>query len=174
MCFLVNQGQNSTQMQQQRWGITDCHSENYVSVKSKLQHPPPPPPPPGIPRAFDTFAVPGRRECDYQSPPGGGEIDPHALGGKAGIWTAPSSSYEVSGVASHHGGRGVRGFLRKRLCLCGQLVTRNGLKQALCRIWRHFCFKIFNTGFRLWIYECISCVYNEIQYLYRRSNNPQQ
>ena len=129
-----------------------------------------PPPPPGIPRAFDTFAVPGRRECDYQSPPGGGEIDPHALGGKAGIWTAPSSSYEVSGVASHHGGRGVRGFLRKRLCLCGQLVTRNGLKQALCRIWRHFCFKIFNTGFRLWIYECISCVYNEIQYLYRRFN----
>ena len=130
----------------------------------------PTPPPPGIPRAFDTFAVPGRRECDYQSPPGGGEIDPHALGGKAGIWTAPSSSYEVSGVASHHGGRGVRGFLRKRLCLCGQLVTRNGLKQALCRIWRHFCFKIFNTGFRLWIYECISCVYNEIQYLYRRFN----
>ena len=29
------------------------------------------PPPPGIPRAFDTFAVPGRREFDYQSLPGG-------------------------------------------------------------------------------------------------------
>ena len=50
---------------------------NNVSVKSKLQHAPPPP---GIPRAFDTFAVPGRREFDYQSFPGGGEFDPHALG----------------------------------------------------------------------------------------------
>ena len=38
------------------------------------------PPPPGIPRAFDTFAVQGRREFDYQSVPGGGEFDPHALG----------------------------------------------------------------------------------------------
>ena len=38
-----------------------------------------PPPPPGTPQAFDTFAVPGRREFDYQSLPGGGEFDPHAL-----------------------------------------------------------------------------------------------
>ena len=38
------------------------------------------PPPPGIPQAFDTFTVPGRREFDYQSLPGGGEFDPHALG----------------------------------------------------------------------------------------------
>ena len=37
-------------------------------------------PPPGIPRAFDTFAVPGRGEFDYQSLPWGGEFDPHALG----------------------------------------------------------------------------------------------
>ena len=37
-------------------------------------------PPPGIPRAFDTFAVPGRREFDYQSLLGGREFDPHALG----------------------------------------------------------------------------------------------
>ena len=50
----------------------------YVSVKSKLPHAPPPPP--GIPRAFDTFAVPGRREFDYQSLPAGGEFDLHALG----------------------------------------------------------------------------------------------
>ena len=34
---------------------------------------PPPPPPAGIPRAFDTFAVPGRRELDYQNLPRGGE-----------------------------------------------------------------------------------------------------
>ena len=38
-------------------------------------------PPPGIPRAFDTFAVPGRREFGYQSLPGGGEFDPHAFRG---------------------------------------------------------------------------------------------
>ena len=44
----------------------------YVSVKSKLQHPPP-----GIPRAFDNFAVPGRREFDHQSLPGGGEFELH-------------------------------------------------------------------------------------------------
>ena len=50
----------------------------YVSVRSKLQHAPPPRP--GIPRAFDTFAFPGRREFDYQSLSGGGEFDPHALG----------------------------------------------------------------------------------------------
>ena len=37
-------------------------------------------PPPGIPRAFDTFFVPGRRGFDYQSLPGGGEFDPHAKG----------------------------------------------------------------------------------------------
>ena len=43
-----------------------------VSVKSKLQHAPP-----GIPWAFDTFAVPGRREFDYQSLPGGGEFELH-------------------------------------------------------------------------------------------------
>ena len=52
------------------------HNHAYVSVKSKLQHPPPP----GIPRAFDTFVVQGRREFDYQSRPRGGEFDPHAKG----------------------------------------------------------------------------------------------
>ena len=45
----------------------------YVSVKSKLQHASPP----GIPRAFDTFAAPGRREFDYQSLPRGGEFELH-------------------------------------------------------------------------------------------------
>ena len=44
----------------------------------------PPPPHPGIPRALDTFAVPGRREFNYQSLPGGGEFDPYALGGGGG------------------------------------------------------------------------------------------
>ena len=40
----------------------------------------PPPPTPSIPRTFDTFPVPGRREFDYQSLLGGGEFDPHVLG----------------------------------------------------------------------------------------------
>ena len=51
--------------------------------------------------------------------------------------------------------RGVRGFSWKRLCLWGKLVMRKGLQQALCCIWRYLNFKIFNFGFRLWIYECI-------------------
>ena len=41
-------------------------------------------PPPGIPQAFDTFAAPGRRAFNYQSLPGGGELDPHALGRRGG------------------------------------------------------------------------------------------
>ena len=54
-------------------------SKAYVLVKSKLQHatPPPHPPSPGVPRAFHTFAVPGRREFAYQSLPGGGEFELH-------------------------------------------------------------------------------------------------
>ena len=51
--------------------LSTKHGSSYVSVKSKLQHPR------GIPRAFDTFAVPGRREFDYQSLPGGGEFKLH-------------------------------------------------------------------------------------------------
>ena len=64
----------------ERWTgpIRRTWSDGNVSVKSKLQHAPPSTP--GIPRAFDTFAVPGRREFDHQSLLGGGEFDPHALG----------------------------------------------------------------------------------------------
>ena len=43
---------------------------------------PPPLPSPGIPRAFDTFAVLGRREFDYHSLPGVGKFYPHAKGGE--------------------------------------------------------------------------------------------
>ena len=91
-----------------------------------------PPPPSGIPRKFDTFAVPGRREFDYQSLSWGGEFDPHALG--VGNVNCTLDSCEISGVANYHGGRGVRGLSLKRLRLCGQLVRRKGLKQALFRI----------------------------------------
>ena len=54
--------------------------------------------PPGIPRAFDTFAVP-RREFDYQSLPGGGEFELH-----------PRFLCKIFGVASYHGERGVGGL----------------------------------------------------------------
>ena len=55
----------------------------------------PPPPPPGIPRAFNTFAVPGRREFDYQSLPGG-EYVPNffPLGFWGFVTGSPSSKYE--------------------------------------------------------------------------------
>ena len=39
-------------------------------------------PPPGIPRALDTFALPGRREFDYQSFPGVGNLIPCFRGGE--------------------------------------------------------------------------------------------
>ena len=48
----------------------------YWSNRS-FNMPPHPPPSPGVPRAFDTFAVPGRREFAYQSLPGGGEFELH-------------------------------------------------------------------------------------------------
>ena len=85
-----------------------------------------------------------------------------------GIGTAPSISCEISGVVSYHGGRGVRGFSWKRLCLCGQLVTRKGLalKQALYRIWRYLFLNILiflDSGYEYM--SVLSCVYNEIQYL---------
>ena len=54
-----------------------------------------------------------------------------------GIWTIASILCEISGRfahASYHGQCSVRGFLCKRLCLCGQLVTRKELKQAFCLI----------------------------------------
>ena len=126
-------------------GIFPHHSVplgGYVSVKSKLQHSPPTPT-----QAFDTFAVLGW-----------------------GIWTAPSISCEISGMASYHWGRGIRGFSWKKLFLYGQLVTRKGLKQALCCIWRYlnFIFLILDTGFEYM--NVLSCVYNEIEYLYWQFN----
>ena len=53
------------------------NENDIVMYRSNRSFNMPPPPPPGIPRAFDTFAVPGRREFDYQSLPGGGEFELH-------------------------------------------------------------------------------------------------
>ena len=106
-----------------------------------------PPPPPGIPRAFDTFAVPGRREFDHQSLPGGGEFE-RSLDFMWNLWLLRTWR------ASDHGGL-VRRFQRERLSLCGELVAKKGIKQTLCSFWRYLNFDICNIGFRLWIYEGI-------------------
>ena len=117
--------------------------------------------PPGLSRAFDTFAVVG-----------GGNLILRVFQGW-GIWSPCVKGGEISRVASYHGGRGFRGFSWKRLCLCGQLVTGKGLKQALYRIWRYLNINIFKIGFRLRIYESIKlCLqWNTIPILAIQYNN---
>ena len=122
----------------------------YVSVKSKLQHPP-------APGHFTPLpsAILGKRELS-ESPRGWGIWSPCIGGGEF----EPQPRFHVKSLgalhmAIYHGTGGVKGFSWKRLCLSGQLVTRKGLKQALCRNWRYLNFNIFNIGFRLWIDECI-------------------
>ena len=101
---------------------------HYVSVKSKLQHAPP-----GHTPGIWHLCRLGEEEIWSSNSSRGWGIWSKALGW--GIWTPPSISCKIFGAASYHGGRGVRGFSWKRLCLCGQLLTRKGLKQALCHIW---------------------------------------
>ena len=43
--------------------------------QSKLQHPPP-----GMPRAYDSFSLPGGREFDELNLPGDGAFDHHSYG----------------------------------------------------------------------------------------------
>ena len=71
----VGKSSSSTRLKSKTFVLYNISATNhskhgYVLVKF--------PPPPGIPRAFDTFAVPGRREFDYQNFPVGGEFDSHA------------------------------------------------------------------------------------------------
>ena len=117
------------------------------------------------PRPFDIFAVPGRREFDYQSLPGGGEFDPRVT--------------EVGNLNCIHDfmwnlwrgelswGTRCWGFSRKRLCLCGQLVTKKWVKQALCRIWRYLHFNIFNIGFWLLIWIILWPAASQWDFFYR-------
>ena len=116
-------------------------NKDNVSAKSKLQHLPP------------SLAYPGHLK-PLRSRRGGNLII-KVFQGVGNLNCPILISREISGMVNNHGGCGVRGFSWKRLCLWGQLVTRKGLKQALCRIWRYLNFKIFNIGFRVWIYECI-------------------
>ena len=124
----------------------------YVSVKSKLQHPPPPRHTP----AFDIFPVPGKREFDYQSLPGGGEFDPHRLGvGNLNctldfMWNLWRGELYIMGDAV------LEDFRGKDCAFVKPIGYEEWAEQALCRIWRYLHFKIFNIGynFRLWIHEC--------------------
>ena len=114
------------------------------------------PPPPGHTTGIWHLCRPGEEGIWLsESSRGWGIWFPCVRGGEFGIWTAPSIPREISGGPSYHGGHGVRGFSWKRLCLCGQLVTRKGHKQTLCRIWRYLNFNIFNIEFGLRMYECI-------------------
>ena len=135
-----------------------------VSVKSKLRHRPP----------TQTLPTPTPRHIlgiwDLCRPrEEGWEIWFPCKGW--GIWTVPSISCEISGcfpvhVVSYHGGCSVRGFSWKRLCLCGQLVTRKELNK-LCAVFegvKILLFLILDSGFEYM--NVLSCVDNEIQYPY--------
>ena len=93
-----------------------------------------PPPPMGIWH----LCHPGRREFDYQSPPGGGEFELHPqFHVKSLAWRAVVGDVVLE---DFHG----------KDCA----FEANWLR-VLCRIWRYLNFDIFNIGFRLWINECI-------------------
>jgi len=81
----------------------------------------PPPPSRAYPRHLTPLPSQGGGNLIIRVFQGVGNLIPMHY--RWGIWTAPSISCQISGVASYHGGRGVRGFSWKRLCLCGQLVT---------------------------------------------------
>ena len=115
-----------------------------VSVKSKLQHPPPPGHTPGIWHLYRP--------------------------GEEGMWLSKSSrgwgiwSPCVRGREFELHPRFHVKFLAWR-AIMGALVLEDfrgkdcafvaNWLQGLCRIWRYLNFNIFNTGFRLWIHECI-------------------
>ena len=104
------------------------------------------PPPPRHTPAFDTFPVPGRREFDYQSLPGGGEIDLHRLGvGNLNctlnfMWNLWRGELYIMGDAV------LEDFRGKDCAFVKPIGYEEWAEQALCRIWRYLNFKIFNIG----------------------------
>ena len=112
----------------------------------------------GIPRAFDTFAVPGRREFDYQRVPGGGEFYSHAYG--VGVKTVASISCEISvrfacGELSWRT-QCWRIFVEKIDWLPGKGLNK------LCAVFEGIwilIFLILDSGFEYM--NVLSCVYNE-------------
>ena len=150
LCFHVNSSRKILLYQPPAW--------YNVSVKSKLQHAPP-------------GHTPGIWHLCRRGEEG---IWLSESSRGWGIWTAPSISCEISGVAKYHGGHGVRGFSWKRLCLLANWLRGKGLNK-LCAVFEGIYilrFLILDSGFEYM--NVLSCFYNEIQYLYRRSNNPQQ
>ena len=75
--------------------------------------------PTGIPWAFDTFAVPGRREFDYQSLPSGGEFELHPR-------------FQVKSLAvSYHGDAVLEDFRGKDCAFVANWLRGRGLNK-LC------------------------------------------
>ena len=110
----------------------------------------PPAPPLGILRVFDTFAILGRREFEYQSLPGSGNLN-HSLDFMWNLWVLCTWQAIMANTVleDFHG----------KDCA--------GLKQAFCRIWTYL-----NWIRALNIYDrvnVLSCVYNEKQE--QRRNN---
>ena len=88
----------------------------------------PPPPPTGIPCSFDTLAVPGRMEFDYQSLPGGGEFELHSrLRVKSLVWRA------IMGDAVSEDFRG------KDCAFVANWLRRKGLNK-FCAVFEEFRF----------------------------------
>ena len=119
----------------------------------------PPPPPSGIPRKFDTFAVPGRREFDYQSLSWGGEFELHprfhvkSLAWRTIMGDAVLEDFrgnDCAFVANWLGGKGLN-----KLCSLFESI------EILISL-------ILDSGFEYM--NVLSCVYNELQCLYRRFN----
>ena len=136
-----------------------------------------------IPQAFDTFAVPRRREFDYQSLPGGGEIwFPCVRGGELELpprFCVKSLAWRtIMGdkvLEDFHGNNcafvanWLRGKDLNKLCAIlegiwtlifvildsGFEYMRKGLKQALCHIRRHLNSNIFTGCPAAWLLKKI-------------------
>ena len=99
------------------------------------------PPPPGHTPGIWHFAVPRRREFDYQSSTGWGIWSPWVRGWEFEL----HPRFHVKSLAW----RAVVDFRGNYCAFVANWV------RGFCRIWRYLNFNIFNIGFRLWIYECI-------------------
>ena len=127
-----------------------CYAFMYRSNRSFKM-----PSPPGIPRAFDTFDVPGR-------------------GGGLGIWLSESSKgwgiwspcFRGGEFELHHrfhvnlwrgehwGTRCYRIFVEKIVPLW-PIGYEEKAYTRFVPYWKNLNFKLFSIGFRLWMYECI-------------------
>ena len=128
---------------------------------------------PCTPRAFDTFAVPGRREFDYQSLPGGGEFDPRVTG-VGNLNCTHDFMWNLLRGGLSWGTRCWGDFRGKDCAFVANWLRGKGLNK-LCAVFEGIQILIlfFNIGYRLWIYECIKlCLqWNRIPVLAIQCNN---